>query len=878
MKLKFLLLIAFITFFSEEGRTQNASQLVQKSLSQQHFEVGDAQYRITSEHISTTSGVHHIRFLQKVNDLPVKGTESSIHISKTGRVVSESIQFIGTSSNLFINSEVAISPIAVVELVARYMGYRLRTPLNLMKKDNALPNEIWLSDGGISAQDIRTQLVYAINDKDTYDLVWEIEIREPEGEHWWIIQLNAENGSFMGKVDIMQNCYPFDYEEPLLDYNKNLYNIENSKTSNTPTISSCENCYEVFALPLDSPYFGDRTIVKNPADVIASPYGWHDWNGEVGAESTLTLGNNARAFEANDNFGYQPDGTGALNFTGYAFDQEYTENFQYEDASITNVFYWANILHDVTYRYGFTENAGNFQQTNYLNVGAGADEVIIECQSIFRPCNASFSTQREGISPVLKVNLCNDKDGGFDASVIAHEWGHGLSDRLTGGWFDCLRNKESPSEGWSDWLAVVLTIKSGDTGATPRTIATYLRNQGPDGPGVRRFPYSTDMNVNPQTYESLVTTVGTHHIGAIWSEILWEMTWGLIDAFGFDPNIYSFTGDTNQDAGNIIAMAIVIEGLKFTVCKPGFVQARDAIMRAAWEIYGGDVVCVLWESFARRGLGYFAEQGSSEITTDGVASFEVQDAFTAGFDGPDAPFCLNSTYEYLDGGYPLGGTYSGVGVVDNGDGLTFNFDPLIAGVGVHKATYYLPQTSCSKASEASVDFIVKADITPPELQCIQDFTVRLPRGETYPLQYFVDRIILSDDCPGELDIVQTPEVGTLLSDPSNEITFTVIDVAGNQASCSFFLFIEFVTDGQFDLGLLTLFPNPGSNEITLNNPKGKTIEFLEIWDLLGSRVSYLPLNNQEVENRFSVEALASGMYLIRIKVAGNEEILRLVKL
>ncbi len=32
--------------------------------------------------------------------------------------------------------------------------------------------------------------------------------------------------------------------------------------------------------------------------------------------------------------------------------------------AITNLFYWNNMMHDMSYQYGFTEAAGNFQQNN----------------------------------------------------------------------------------------------------------------------------------------------------------------------------------------------------------------------------------------------------------------------------------------------------------------------------------------------------------------------------------------------------------------------------------------------------------------------------------------------------------------------------------
>ena len=879
IKILHLIGISLLLFSSVMGIGQTAETSARKFLSEQGFSVERDDWRITSEHTSEVSNVKHIRFQQLVDGFLVYGTESSLHISKTGTVLSSRLQFMERKSMKFSNSDDVISPLQAVEAVAWNMDYQITDPIGFLKSKRERRNEMWMSNGGISMGDIRAELVYVQKDENSLNLIWEIEIRDLDDEHWWIFQVNAEDGSVLGKVDIAQSCYPMSDEAPLTDHNKNLFRIENKEVLKTPAGLSCNNCYEVFALPLATPYSGERTIMVNPADVIASPFGWHDLNGEVGAENTVTSGNNANAFEANDNFGYQPDGEFALNFTDYPFDPEYSGDFQYEDASITNVFYWANVLHDVTYRYGFTEAAGNFQHNNYLNGGAPHDPVIIECQSTFRPCNASFSTQGDGIAPVLKLNLCNDKDGGFDGTVIAHEWGHGLSDRLTDGWYRCLRNKETPSEGWSDWLAVVLTIKPEDTGATPRAIANYLKNQGPEGTGVRQFRYSTDMNVNPQTYESVITTTGVHHIGAIWGEILWEVTWSLIDEFGFDPDIHNFTGDINRDAGNIMAMAIIIESLKFTHCRPGFVDARDAIILAAWQIYGREVLCGLWEAFAKRGLGYYADQGSSESTTDGVASFDGPGTVTTGFIGPESEFCLNSgVYEFLDGGFPLGGIYSGAGVIDNGDGLTFNFDPAAAGIGVHSVNYYLPETACSEASEASADFVVEADVTPPEIECIQDFTVNQSFGVAYPVQFFTDNILVSDYCPGEVEIVQSPEPGTLLLEVTNEITITAIDLAGNQASCSFFIYIQFGANPQYIGGVLSLSPNPSRNQVQIFNPFEKRIENMEIWDPLGRRVLYQDINNSELVNWFSVEELSSGTYFIRIKRENETDIISLLKL
>ncbi|HBY67369.1 MAG TPA: peptidase, partial [Flavobacteriaceae bacterium] len=114
------------------------------------------------------------------------------------------------------------------------------------------------------------------------------------------------------------------------------------------------------------------------------------------------------------------------------------------------------------------------------------------------------------------------------------------------------------------------------------------------------------------------TAAVPHGVGSVWAEMLWEMTWTLIDEHGFDPDYYNFTGDVTQDAGNIMALALVTEGMKLQPCSPGFVDGRDAIIAADQAIYGGANECLIWEAFAKRGLGFSASQGSSGSRGDGT--------------------------------------------------------------------------------------------------------------------------------------------------------------------------------------------------------------------------------------------------------------------
>jgi extracellular elastinolytic metalloproteinase len=302
-------------------------------------------------------------------------------------------------------------------------------------------------------------------------------------------------------------------------------------------------------------------------------------------------------------------------------------------------------MHDVSARYGFDEEAGNFQQTNYSGAGRGGDPVLAEAQDGSFVLNANFATPPDGRSGRMQMFLWVDafrdlggdvarvhshqvRDGDVDAGVIAHEYGHGISNRLVGGPsnVDCLRtHDERQGEGWSDWWSYALTMRPGDDGETPRGIGNYVvyYDQGRQGPGIRITPYSTDMDVNPTTYDTIRTAAEPHGVGYVWATYLWDLYWALVDAHGFNPNPYE-SWDTG---GNNLALQLVVDGMKMAVCQPGFVDARDAIIAADAALTGdgvrGENFCLIWEVFARRGLGVDADQGDPASKVDGTEGYEV---------------------------------------------------------------------------------------------------------------------------------------------------------------------------------------------------------------------------------------------------------------
>jgi len=217
-------------------------------------------------------------------------------------------------------------------------------------------------------------------------------------------------------------------------------------------------------------------------------------------------------------------------------------------------------------------------------------------------------------------------DGDFDSGVICHEYGHGVSSRLTGGPAEpnCLGNAEQMGEGWSDFFALMLTTDwTIATSAQSRGIGTYVKGQPPSGLGIRTYPYSVDMTVNPFTYASVANSSGSvHYIGSVWATMLWEMVWSIMAITPPSGDIYHGTG------GNNVAMQLVMDGMKLQPCTPGFVDARDAILLADKLYYGSQYQCAIWSAFAKRGLGKSASQGSSNSYSDGVAAFDSPSGMT----------------------------------------------------------------------------------------------------------------------------------------------------------------------------------------------------------------------------------------------------------
>lgn len=756
-------------------------------------------WRITSDHLSKQTHLHHIYVSQEVNGLEAYGA-TAVFVQKDGEVILTGNRFVPGISEMTPSNSQTLSEEEAIYASASALN--LEAPFALRPLEDKNAETRVFSAEGLSQEAIPVRLTYVL-DENELKLAWKLSIYEMSSLHWWDLLLDAETGEIIRKTDWVVSC-SFDHD----------HTSQSCSNSMTETNASVPNYllmppppppgtdqYNVFALPLESPNHGPRSLVVGPYDPTASPFGWHDVDGIPGEEYTITQGNNVYATEdQNDNngIGYSPDGGASLNFD-FPLDLNQPTN-TFLDAAITNLFYMNNMMHDIWYHYGFDEASGNFQENNYGNGGAGSDYVNADAQDGGGTNNANFATPDDGSNPRMQMYLwsptggsdlltvnspsglagsygaveagfgpgvpstpitadlvlpidndpdvydaCTDPvtpglmngkialimrgtcpfvdkvqraqddgaiaaiiinnvgtapfamggtsstinipsvmisnadglaliaeienggtinvtlvnsgvyalDGDFDNGIIAHEYGHGISNRLTGGGNNssCLGNAEQMGEGWSDWFAIVMTIEPGDLGTDVRGMGTYASGDPITGNGIRPAPYSTDPNVNNFTYSATNNNSISqpHGIGFVWATMLWDMTWDLIDQYGFDPDLISGTG------GNNIAMNLVTNALKLQPCSPGFVDGRDAILQADQLLYNGAHECLIWNAFANRGLGYSADQGDSDSRSDQVQAFDLP----PGLD-PVTTVTTCGTYTWsVDGQtYSTSGTYT----------------------------------------------------------------------------------------------------------------------------------------------------------------------------------------------------------------------------
>jgi extracellular elastinolytic metalloproteinase len=728
--------------------------------------------RITDVYRTNHNGLTHVWIQQQQHGIPVYGALIGLHIRSNGTILHEGHRFVADLQRRANAPLPSLRPAQALEAALRDAGLTGFPVPPVQQKIN--DRTYMFAAGSVSKENIPVAACYEPRPDGSVRLAWTLTLAPPASSDHWNYRIDAQTGAVLAKFNNTLYCTAgasMPVVAPACEEEKN------TAPENTPSEKplSAAASYRVFALPLESPAQGNRTLVTEPQNA-ASPFGWHDINGVPGAEYNYTRGNNTWTYDDSSNQNSGSEAKSVSGGTNMLFDFPLDASAapaQNRDAALTNLFYMTNTMHDMLYTYGFDEQAGNFQTSNYGKPGFERDPVLAEGLDGGSENNANFTPTPDGFSSqmqmylwsrvggrIVQVNapagplqglyaattttggwgasitstpvtgevvaandgsgasgtlvcnalpagsltgkialvergvcpfrqkaynvqqagaiacvICNSSesqlalgpgttglpvtipvvmlrksdcdrlrsfagrglnislvqpndsgpdylDGSFDNGIIAHEYAHGLSVRLTGGpnTAICLQHNEQMGEGWSDFFTMAMTSTSNAPAARTRTIASYVLRENTDKKGIRSYPYSPDMSINPLTYDHLIDNTFAHTVGEMWAAALWDLYWAMADRYGFDANW------NNLNSGNARAVQLVIDGMKIQPCDPGFIDARNAILKADSVNFNGENTCLIWNVFARRGLGANAGQGTPYSAIDGIQGFSLPPA------------------------------------------------------------------------------------------------------------------------------------------------------------------------------------------------------------------------------------------------------------
>ena len=790
---KALLLLPFLSFqfLNAQNHEQEVKKYFQTNLKSLKASNQLKDFKIVNVDPSKSLKADIVSVQQEINGIPVFN-RSATFLIKDGRInhVTDGFEYKINIRNLDQKKQVTNETNAFLTF-ANSIELKNASSYTFEKKSKEENNLLKTS----KLDQVKTDLIYYIKDNEA-KLAYKIVFREKNTSNNWLGIVDAATSEILLKTNTTIYDH-FHQNDSFLS--QNYTSKDSKKTVAYPLNKTTEKTkattarYNVFKLPVEAPTFGNRSIVNEPFNDTYAPLGWHDTNHpDFEGFKDYSIGNNVAAYTDENNRNALEDlSQAAYGGPSKNFDFPLDINSSvdtYREAAITNLFYMNNVMHDISYQFGFTETAKNFQYSNLNRGGEEADFVMAEARDGGGYDNANFQVLEDGRPAVMQMYLWSPKyingikvnspselkdfstntkypadvltfpeegitgdivialpengcseftnsesvvdkivlikrgecsfqdkyinaananakaiiyynandeqilgaynsgvlvegsafysilidhkagetlkeglknhgqlnltmnkdlssvpqpDGSLDNGIIAHEYTHGISNRLTGlGDGLCLlapESNEQMGEGWSDYLALMLTLKPTDNETIPRGIGTYSQNQDINGLGIRPAQYSPDFSVNNYTYgrtngmeypaSIFGIVVGTmpdvHSIGFVWNTMLWDLTWKYVEKYGYNHDV---TAD--KKSGTARALQLVMDGMKLQKCNPSFVDGRDAILAADKAQTGGENKCLIWNSFAKRGLGINASPGGVNGTwynTDGQPNPDLYD-------------------------------------------------------------------------------------------------------------------------------------------------------------------------------------------------------------------------------------------------------------
>jgi Zn-dependent metalloprotease len=153
------------------------------------------------QNVVRSSGVTNVHLRQRYHGVGIIGAEMNVIVTSDGRVLNTGGSFIKGLAGAVNEPQRRISAVDAARAAASSLGLVLREPFKVLQEQSGASAKTTLSPGGIASESIPAHLAYQRVAPARARLAWVLEIERPDGRHWWVMTIDAENGDVLDKSD-----------------------------------------------------------------------------------------------------------------------------------------------------------------------------------------------------------------------------------------------------------------------------------------------------------------------------------------------------------------------------------------------------------------------------------------------------------------------------------------------------------------------------------------------------------------------------------------------------------------------------------------------------------------------------------------------------
>ncbi|MEY5025865.1 MAG: hypothetical protein RLZZ244_1393, partial [Verrucomicrobiota bacterium] len=334
----------------------------------------DAGARVLREDENAHNGMRSLVWQQELDGVPLYETILRANLTREGELITMGSHFVSDPSlasgmeagerNALVERS-PVDPARAVALAAANVDQRVE-PSGVRPVSEALGAERRQRLEAPGLSDVNAGLAWLPTGPEAMQLVWDVIFTSRKQREMFRVLVDARTGEVWKRTSLTRSLSNASYR---VHVNAGTLTPLDSPRPMSPGLASPGTT--------QPPEVARSLVTLSALDPVASPNGW------IADGGTRTFGNNVDAHldlvDSDPGYGEGVHAVSATRTFDFPLDLTSAPSAS-RDAAITTLFYLSNWYHDKLYALGFTESAGNFQQSNFSKGGRGGDAVLADAQ------------------------------------------------------------------------------------------------------------------------------------------------------------------------------------------------------------------------------------------------------------------------------------------------------------------------------------------------------------------------------------------------------------------------------------------------------------------------------------------------------------------